>query len=49
MKLIPTIYSFDASAQTITCADFISIEKIALITNLVTGDIIYQFNNSNKL
>lgn len=49
MKIIPTSYTFDASAQTITCADFTVIEKLALITNLTTGDIIYQFNNASKL
>lgn len=49
MKTIPTSYIFDASAQTITCSDFTALEKIAIITNLVTWDIIYQFNNPAKL
>lgn len=48
MKIIPTSYIFDASSRTITCSDFSAIEKLALITNLETGDIIYQFNNVSK-
>lgn len=48
MKIIPTSYTFNKTAKTVFCADFISIEKIALITNLTTGDIIYQFNSASK-
>ena len=48
MKIIPTNYTFDASAKTIDCADFSAIEKIAIITNITTWDIIYQFNNALK-
>lgn len=48
MKIIPITYTFDASAKTIVCTDFTAIEKLALITNLTTGDIIYQFNNVLK-
>lgn len=48
MKIIPTTYTFDASAKTITCSDFTAIEKLAIITNLTTGTIIYQFNNLAK-
>lgn len=43
MKLVPTTYTFDASAQTIVCADFTAIERIALITNVTDGEIIYNF------
>lgn len=48
MKVIPTNYTFDKTAQTITCADFSAIEKIAIITNITAGEIIYQFNNALK-
>jgi len=48
MKIIPTSYTFDASAQQITCAEFTSIEKLAIITNLTSGAIIYQFNSAAK-
>ena len=48
MKIIPTNYTFDASAKTITCTDFLAIEKIAIITNITAGEIIYQFNNALK-
>lgn len=49
MKFIPTTYSFDSWAKTITCQDFTALERIALITNLITWEIIYQFNNPAKL
>jgi len=48
MKVIPTNYTFDKTAKTITCADFSAIEKIAIITNITAGEIIYQFNNALK-
>lgn len=35
-------YTFDASAKTITAAEFTSLRKIALITNVTTGDVIYD-------
>lgn len=48
MKIIPTVYTFSAAAKQITCPDFIAIETLAIITNLTTGTIIYQFNNAKK-
>lgn len=48
MKIIPTTYTFSASWKTITCPDFTDIEKLAIITNLTTWVIIYQFNNATK-
>lgn len=48
MKVIPTNYTFDKTAKTITCADFSAIEKISIITNITAGEIIYQFNNALK-
>jgi len=48
MKTIPITYQFDASLKTVTCTDFSAIEKIAIITNLTTGEMIYQFNNPLK-
>lgn len=35
-------YIFDASAQTVTASEFTSLRKIALITNVTTGDVIYD-------
>lgn len=49
MKIIPTTYTFNAGAKTITCPDFATIERIQLITNVTTWVIVYQFNNVNKL
>lgn len=43
MKYVPTTYTFDASAKTIVCADFIDQERIAIITNVTDGEIIYSF------
>lgn len=48
MKIIPTSYTFSAATKEITSLDFSSIEKLAIITNLTKGVIIYQFNNPLK-
>lgn len=48
MKHIPLTYTFDASAKQITSSSFDAIENIALITNITTGVIIYQFNSPTK-
>lgn len=48
MKKIVTSYTFDASAQTIDSADFTSLEKILLITNVTDQIIIYNFADSAK-
>lgn len=50
MKQIIPKYTFDASAKTITFLQrtTLAIERLALITNITTGDIIYQFNNPLK-
>lgn len=48
MKIIPTTYQFDALSKTVTSADFSAIEKLAIITNLTTGNVIYQFNSATK-
>lgn len=43
MKIVPTTYVFDASAKTLQCDDFLNIERIAIITNLTDGILIYNF------
>lgn len=50
MKKIITNYTFDAATQTIAFNEYttLDIERFTLITNLTTGDIIYQFNSSAK-
>jgi len=35
-------YTFDASAKTITASEFTSLRKIALITNVTDGIVIYD-------
>jgi len=39
-------YTFDASAKTITLKDVYAQKRFLLITNVTTGDIIYQFNDA---
>ena len=46
-KIIPD-YTFDASAKTITSADFTSLGEIALITNVTDNVIIYNFADATK-
>lgn len=43
-------YAFDANARTITFPDLpdIKMEGLQLITNISTGEIVYQFNQSGK-
>lgn len=48
MKKLVTSYTFDASAQTVDSADFTSLEKIQLITNVTDGIVIYNFADSTK-
>ena len=48
MNITPIKYTFNKTAWTIQCSDFTYIEKIALITNVTTNEIIYQFNNPAK-
>lgn len=48
MKIVPTTYVFDASAQTIQCDDFTAIERVAVITNQTDGIIIYNFADPTK-
>jgi hypothetical protein len=48
MKIVPLTYIFDASAQTIQCDDFTNLERIAIITNVTDGIIIYNFADSVK-
>jgi len=48
MKLRPTTYTFDASAKTIACDGFTSLEAIQLITNVTDNIIIYNFADSTK-
>tara|TARA_B110000858_G_scaffold118916_1_gene135751 strand:- start:10843 stop:16455 length:5613 start_codon:yes stop_codon:yes gene_type:complete len=40
-------YTFDASQKTIVLEDIYAQERFLLITNISTGDIIYQFNDIN--
>lgn len=49
MKILVTNYTFDASAQTITFAQFpaIDLERILLVTNVTDNIIIYNFANSS--
>lgn len=47
-KKLVTSYTFDASAKTIVSADFTSLEKIQLITNVTDNIIIYNFASSAK-
>lgn len=35
-------YIFDASAKTVTAAEFTSLRKLAMITNVTTGDVIFD-------
>lgn len=48
MKKLVTSYTFDASAKTITAADFTSLEAIQLITNVTDNVIIYNFADPSK-
>lgn len=48
MKIRPTSYTFDASAQTVDCASFTSLEAIQLITNVTDNVIIYNFADATK-
>lgn len=48
MKKLVTSYTFDASLKTIDSADFTSLEKIQLVTNVTDGIIIYNFADSAK-
>jgi hypothetical protein len=48
MKKLVTSYTFDASAKTIVSADFTSLEKIQLITNVTDNVIIYNFAAPGK-
>jgi hypothetical protein len=48
MKKLVTSYTFDASAKTIDSADFTSLEKIQLITNVTDQIIIYNFADTSK-
>lgn len=41
-------YTFDASAQTITCSEFTNLQSIALITNVTDNVIIYNFADATK-
>lgn len=49
MKILVTNYTFDASAQTITFAQFptIDLERILLVTNVTDNIIIYNFASSS--
>lgn len=47
-KKLVTSYTFDASAQTIVSADFTSLEKIQIITNVTDNIIIYNFADAAK-
>lgn len=49
-SVIVANYSFDASEKKITFRDYDSIrlEGIKLITNVTTGDVVYQFNKAEK-
>jgi len=51
MKTLILNYTFDATAKTVTFADYatINLERILLITNVTSGVIIYQFNLLAKL
>jgi len=40
-------YTFDASQKTLVLDDIYAQKRFLLITNLSTGDIIYQFNDIN--
>jgi len=40
-------YTFDPVAKTITLGDVYAQKRLLLITNVTTGDIIYQFNDSS--
>lgn len=48
MKKLVTSYTFDASAKTVNSADFTSLEKIQLITNVTDNVIIYNFASPTK-
>ena len=39
-------YTFDPAAKTITLGDVYAQKRFLLITNVTTGDIIYQFNDN---
>lgn len=47
-KKLVTSYTFDASAKTVASADFTSLEKIQLITNVTDQIIIYNFADPTK-
>lgn len=48
MKKRSTSYTFDASAKTVVCTDFTSLEAIQLITNVTDNVIIYNFADPTK-
>jgi len=48
MKKLVTSYTFSASAKTVDSADFTSLEKILLITNVTDQIIIYNFADTSK-
>ena len=48
MKKLVTSYTFDASAQTVDSADFTSLDKIQIITNVTDNIIIYNFADAAK-
>lgn len=48
MKLRATSYTFDASAKTIDCALFTSLEAVQLIVNVTDNLIIYNFADTSK-
>ena len=41
-KKIVTNYTFNAAAQTVASPEFVDITKIALITNITDGEVIYD-------
>lgn len=48
MKKLVTSYTFTAAAKTIASADFTSLEKVQLITNVTDQVIIYNFADTTK-
>ena len=48
MKIRPLSYTFDASAKTITCSSFSTLDGILLITNVTDNVIIYNFADPTK-
>lgn len=50
MKILVGNYTFDKTAKTVTFTDLasISLERVLIITNVTSGDIIYNFADSSK-